>query len=152
MSLVEKIKTDSLEARKAKDGLRATLLTTLYSEVVNVGKNNGNRDTTDAEAVAVVKKFLKGVDETITHLGKNEMTEATAKAMMVARDERIILDGYMPKQLSEAELKVAIADLIDALPEKNPKQMGVLMKQLKERYEGQYDGQLASKLIKEALA
>ncbi len=146
MSLVEKIKTDSLNARKAKDGLKATLLTTLYSEVVNVGKNNGNRDTTDAEAVAVVKKFLKGVDETLTALqGSTDPRRDTAQA------EKLVLESYLPTQLSEAELKVAIADLIDALPEKNPKQMGVLMKQMKERYEGQYDGQLASKLIKEAL-
>lgn len=146
MSLVEKIKKDSLEARKAKDGLRATLLTTLYSEVVNVGKNNGNRDTTDAEAVAVVKKFMKGVDETLAALkATTDPRHETALA------EKLVLETYLPKQLSEAELKVAIADLIDALPEKNPKQMGVLMKQMKERYEGQYDGQLASKLIKEAL-
>ena len=151
MSLVEKIKTDSLEARKAKDSLRATLLTTLYSEVVNVGKNNGNRDTTDAEAIAVVKKFLKGVEETINAL-KDPMTAELAARYDTAQAEKLVLETYLPKQLSEAELKVAIADLIGALPEKNPKQMGVLMKQMKERYEGQYDGQLASKLIKEALA
>ena len=147
MSLVEQIKTDSLNARKAKDGLKATLLTTLYSEVANVGKNNGNRDTTDAEAVAVVKKFLKGVDETLVAL-----KATTDPRLDVALAEKSVLETYLPKQLSEAELKVAIADLIDALPEKNPKQMGVLMKQMKKRYEGQYDGQLASKLIKEALA
>lgn len=147
MTLVEQIKIDSLSARKAKDGLKATLLTTLYSEAANVGKNNGNRDTTDAEAIAVVKKFLKGVDETLNFLG-----EKVDPRRDVALVEKAILEAFLPKQMSESELKVAIADLIDALPEKNPKQMGVLMKQLKERYDGQYDGQVAAGLIKQALA
>ena len=147
MTLVEQIKIDSLSARKAKSELKATLLTTLYSEVVNVGKNNGNRDTTDTEAVAVIKKFLKGVDETLNFLG-----EKVDPRRDVALVEKAILEAYLPKQMSEYELKIVIADLIDTLPEKNPKQMGVLMKQLKERYDGQYDGQLASKMIKEQLS
>lgn len=147
MSLVEKIKKDSLEARKAKDGLRATLLTTLYSEVVNVGKNNGNRDTTDAEAVAVVKKFMKGADETLSAL--KATTDPRHETVLA---EKLVLETYLPKQLSEGELKIVVAGLVGALAEKGPKQMGVLMKQLKEQFEGQYDGQLASKLIKEALA
>jgi uncharacterized protein YqeY len=147
MTLVEQIKIDSLSARKAKSELKATLLTTLYSEVVNVGKNNGNRDTTDTEAVAVIKKFLKGVDETLNFLG-----EKVDPRRDVALVEKAILEAYLPKQMSESELKIVIADLIGVLPEKNPKQMGVLMKQLKERYDGQYDGQLASKMIKEQLS
>ena len=87
--ILEKIKNASLAARKAKEALAATLLTTLYSEAVNVGKNNGNRDTTDAEAVAVVKKFLKGVDETISYLEKTGGDNATA--LTTARSEKEIL-------------------------------------------------------------
>jgi len=152
MNILETIKQESLAARKAKDSLKATLLTTLYSEAANVGKNNGNRETTDAEVVAVVKKFIKGVDETITHLGKSEITDTVAKALMVARDERIILDRFMPAQLTELDLQKIVGTMAQELPERNPKQMGVLMKQLKERYEGQYDGTVASKVIKAILA
>ena len=151
MSLLEKIKSESLAARKAKEAVKATLLTTLYSEAANVGKNDGNRETTDAEVVAVVKKFLKGVDETIAHLGKSVMNEAIANAMMVARDERIILDGFMPVQLTELDLQKIVGTMAQALPDRGPKQMGVLMKQLKDKYEGQYDGALASKTIKAIL-
>ena len=49
MTLFSQIKADQLAARKAKDGLKATLLTTLIGELTAIGKNDGNREVTDAE-------------------------------------------------------------------------------------------------------
>ena len=100
MSLVDEIKQASLAARKAKDTVASSLLTTLFSDVVNVGKNSGNRGTTDVEAVAVVKKFLKGVEETIAAFdGKQDTRLDTALI------ERELLMKFLPQQLSEEQLK-----------------------------------------------
>lgn len=66
--------------------------------------------------------------------------------------EREILEQYRPAQLNEQQLQHILHDMVQALQERTPKQMGVIMKRLKETYEGQYDGALASKLIKELLA
>ena len=66
--LLETINQDRNEARKMKYTATATLLTTLYSEAQMVGKNDGNRETTDAEVVAVIKKFVKNIDETLSNL------------------------------------------------------------------------------------
>ncbi len=148
MSLLEKIKADSLTARKAKNTVRATLLVTLYSEAANIGKNNGNRETTDAEVNAVIMKFIKGVDLTLEAL-KDSGDVARVEA---AQNEKSVLLEYAMKQLTEAELTSVISDIVATLPEVNQKQMGTVMKSLKASYEGQYDGQLASKLIKQALA
>lgn len=149
MSVLERIKEHSLTARKAKDTFKATLLTTLYSEAVNVGKNNGNRLTTDAETVAVVKKFVNGVNETISAMkGVAETDDRYANAVQ----EKTILEQYIPVQLTELELQKIVGTMAQALPDRGPKQMGVLMKQLKEKYDGQYDGALASKVIKAILA
>lgn len=63
--LIVKIKHDQLVARKNRDQIESTLLTTLIGEADMVGKNNGNRDPFDEEVISVVKKFLKGVNETI---------------------------------------------------------------------------------------
>ena len=57
MTIAEQIKAASLTARKARDTVASALLTTLLSDVVMIGKNAG-RETTDAEAVAIVKKFI----------------------------------------------------------------------------------------------
>lgn len=148
MSLLEQIKADSLSARKTGQKLAATLLTTLYSEAANVGKNKGNRQTTDEEVVAVVKKFIKGVDETITYLNKGD---DNIDALNTAIAEKAILVKYTPTQLDEQALSNVISLLVDTLPDRSPKQMGTVMKMLKEKHEGQYDGKLASSLIKAAL-
>lgn len=146
MSLLAKIKSDSLTARKNHDSFRGTLLTTLYSEAATVGKNDGNRETTDTEVVAVVKKFVKGADETLAIL--NADPARNAEAIAIITQEKTILESYLPAQLSEAELQAVLANLVDSLADRSPKQMGAVMKQLKASHEGTYDGALASKLIK----
>ena len=147
MTLIERIKEDNLAARKNRDQVRATLLTTLFSEAVSVGKNAGNRETTDAETLAVIKKFIKGIDDTLS-----AMKDKTDPRCVTACAEREILEQYRPTQLNEQQLQHILHDMVQALQERTPKQMGVIMKRLKEAYEGQYDGALASKLIKELLA
>ena len=64
MSLIQDIKSASLVARKARETKKAESLITLYSEASMIGKNDGNRESTDAETIAVIKKFIKNIDET----------------------------------------------------------------------------------------
>ena len=66
--LIEKIKEDSLRARKDRNTWKANLLTTLYAEASMIGKNKGNRVSTDEETTAVITKFLKNAQETKTVL------------------------------------------------------------------------------------
>lgn len=151
MTLIEKIKQDQIAARKEKNALKAALLTTLMGEAIAIGKNDGNRDVTDSEVTALVKKFIKGVDETIAVMPDASNVDGSADRYVNLLKEKDILTGYLPTQLSELELQKIIGTMSQSLPEKSPKQMGVLMKQLKEQYEGQYDGALASKVIKAVL-
>ena len=131
MSLMEQIKTEQIAARKAGDS-RASLLTTLLGEASMVGKNAG-RETTDQEVVAVVKKFIKNVDETINAL---TMRNQDASAFLM---ERGVLEQYLPMQLSEDALR-QVAEC--------QKDMPSFMKHLKENFAGKYDGKLASMVAK----
>ena len=77
MSLIIEIKSAQLAARKARDSFTASSLTTLIGEAEMVGKNAG-REVTDAEVVAVLKKFVKNIDETTTVLSREQpLTQAT---------------------------------------------------------------------------
>ena len=141
MTLIEKVKADQIYARKAHDSVKASLLTTLLGEATAIGKNDGNREVTDAEVVALAKKFMKGIDETINALMMHNK-DATQFLM-----ERGILETYLPKQLNqeetEAALKAAIAEV--------GANMGKVMGYMKANYEGQYDGKLASMIVKTLL-
>ena len=131
MTLIEQIKQKQIAARKAGSA-EASLLTTLLGEAAMVGKNAG-RETTDQEVVAVVKKFIKNIDETVSALSSRGQDAASFLA------ERSVLERFLPLQLTELAL-VNIAQ--------NHKSMPEFMKFLKENHAGQYDGKLASIVAK----
>ena len=137
--LINTLRKDQLEARKNKDKLKSTLLTTLIGEASMIGKNNGNRESTDKEVFDVIKKFIKNINTTI------ELVEDVNDL----KTEKTILESYLPKQLTEEELDNIIVSAIKENNYDNIKQMGAIMKFLKDNYNGLYDGSTASKIIKE---
>ncbi len=146
MSLIQQIKKDQLRARKNKNTTESTILTTLIGESEAIGKNNGNRESTDNEVVVVIKKFIKNNLELI-NLVKPESDRCKA-----AICENKLLTNYIPTQLVEAELRTIIQKRISTLSDISPKLMGKTMTWLKENYTDQYDGKLASKVVKDLLS
>ena len=142
---LKKIKKEQLQARKSKDKFKASILTTLISEIEIVGKNKRNGETSEEEAIKVIEKFKKNAESTKDLMIEND-----------ALDEEIenkyweieLYKEYLPKQLSEDELRNIIKDIIDHDSDIN---IGKVMGFLKKQYNGQYDGKLASKLVKELL-
>jgi hypothetical protein len=157
--LLEKIKADSITARKAKDTTAANLLTTLYSEAAMVGKNIGNRESTDVEVMSVIAKFLKNAEETFrltaltltSAMGQYGMLHDLSAARVSTLTAEIrILKGYMPQQLTEQNIGDIVSRLIhDNAGTGGPKlNMGMIMAHLKATYGGQYDGKMASAVVK----
>jgi len=145
MSLLQQIKKDQIHARK-EEPWNAPLLTTLLSEAAMVGKNDGNRESTDEEVIAIVKKFIKGSEELM-----NAVKDPECIPYQTAREEIKILSQYLPVQMTEEEIREAVQLCIATLDELSPQLMGKIMGWLKEKYEGRYDGKLASKIVKELL-
>jgi len=132
MSLMTQIKDLQIAARKQGNSA-ASLYTTLLGEAGMIGKNAGNRETTDAEVVAVVKKFIKNVDETIVALTQRNQDTSVFTA------ERQLLEQFLPQQLTQQTLE-NLARQCSSMPE--------FMKHLKQNYAGQYDGALAQQVAK----
>lgn len=147
--LLETLKNDALAARKAREAVQSALLTTLVAEAARIGKDDGNRDSTDAEVVAVVKKFIKNTEETLRAL--NAKPDAKDAAQQAAR-ELEILKAYLPKQATEADIRAKATELVSQLADRSPKQMGAIMAGLSAAFEGNLDKALASRIVKEALA
>lgn len=137
MSLLQKLKNDQLSLRKLKNSKDALILTTLIGEASIIGKNNGNRESTDSEVITVIKKFIKNIEETLKIVPDHE------KSLY----EKDILTKYLPEQLTNIELE----DIVLKLKTENNFKMGDIMKYLKENFEGRYDGKNASQLIKKIL-
>jgi len=147
--LISQIKSDALEARKARQIDTATLLTTLYSEASMIGKNVGNRESTDAEVLQVIKKFVKNANEVKNILLKNNKDASSVIS------EINVLSKYLPQKMSYEELGHIIRGIIKGLTlteDKSPKLMGEVMGMLKILHGGQYDGKMASEIVKKGLA
>lgn len=145
---IETLRSMQLQARKEKNTVVASLLTTLISEVEMKGKNDGNRLPTPGENIAVIKKFLDNTAETMKVLPESDPRYAAAVI------EKTTLEGLLPKQMDDAVMRMCVQQLIDLEPaeERGPKMMGVIMGKMKALYDGQYDGKALSGIVKELLA
>lgn len=144
MSLLQRIKDDQLQSRKDRDKDKSSLLTTLIGEASMLGKNDGNRESTDAEVIAIIKKFVKNLNEVIS------VTD-TVTVIIIAQDEIDTLEKYLPEQITGMRLKITIQGVIVSIGAESIRDMGKIMKALKDNYDGYYDGKEASAIVKELL-
>jgi hypothetical protein len=139
--MINRIKKEQLKARKGKDKFTTSVLTALISEITTIGKNNGNRETTEQESIGVIKKFKKNVVETMKVVSDEEKKKELEK-------EISIYDNFLPQMMTENETSTAIEAIIVEMENPN---MGLVMKELKTNYGAQLDMALASKLVKQKL-
>jgi len=145
MQIMGRIRNDFLEARKAR---LATVgpLSALVGAVETKEKTFvPQRAATDAEVVAVIKTFINGLDETMQKL-RNASTPDQERIDAVTA-ERAMFDAYMPQQMDEQAIRAFIAPRVAA-----GEVMGLIMGALKSERGGQYDGAMASRIVKEAIA
>lgn len=139
--LFEKLQNDSLQARKNKEADRAALLVTVLSQVKTMAIDDGHREPNDQDVIKVIRSFLKGIHETLELANKGVIS---GDEKLKIELEKSILESYLPQQLTADNLK-------KILTEAGVKNIGEAMKLLKEKYDGQYDGKMASAVAKEVL-
>lgn len=136
---LKKLEQNTLQARKNREGEKATLLTTVLAQVKTRAIDDGHRQANDEDVIAVVRQFLKSANENI------ELAKKNHNDISQFENEKNILQNYLPQQMSEDELTQAIKEL-------GANNIGEAMKGLKEKYHGRYDGKLASQIVKKILA
>ena len=129
--LIEKINEDFMSAYKAKEMVKKDFLGVLKTEV-----SRNTKVPNDDIVIGKIKSMIKNAAAT------NSLSEV----------ELEILNQYLPTQLSEDELKVIITEATTTLNVNNIRGMGMVMGYLKTHYDGQYDGKLASNIIKTKLS
>ena len=139
--LLTQIKKDRMLAKKNGNEKTYESLTTLFSEIQRMDKEDQEKDDMVQKVIVKSVKSLK------------EMIEATGSGDTSPFEEEIkILSEYLPKQMDENELKALIETLVKEEGAESPRDMGKIMKRLSTDYKGQYDGKAASQLVKEALS
>ena len=129
MTIQEIIITDMKQALREKNEKVRDLLRVVIGEFNRQGK-----EVSDDVAISIIKKMVQNARD------QDVISEAK------------ILEFYLPSQMDELELKRVLMNHIMNYDESpTMKNMGEIMSLLKENYTGQYDGKLASTLVRELL-
>jgi hypothetical protein len=141
MALQDRILEDLKAAMKAKDEVAKQTLRMLRSELSKKEVELG-RDLEEKDELAVLTSAVKSRKDSVAEYekaGRADLADAE-------RAEIAVIERYLPKQLDEDEAREAIEALAKELGVTEKKQMGPLMKAVMERYRGQIDGKVASRI------
>lgn len=141
--MFKKINDDIKTAMKAKDTLRLETLRMMKSKILLV---NARGALPEAEIIKIITKYSKSLKEEITEAEKVGRQETADKA----KKELEIVKEYLPKQLSEDEIKQAVAQAVQELGASSMKDMGNVMKAVLAKHPG-IDGKIVSQLVRAAL-
>jgi hypothetical protein len=147
MSIVDRIEQDMKEALKAGDKLKVTVLRGLKSDIKY--KQIAVGDTlSDEQCTEVLSSNAKKRRESIDQFQKAGRDDLTRKEQA----ELDIIRNYLPKQLTEDQIKQLITEAIAEAGAESPKDMGNVMKILMPKIKGQADGKLVNRMVSEALS
>ncbi len=149
MGLRERLDADLKAAMKEKDELKLSVVRMLKS-AVKYREVEGEKAVTLDEAgiLQVVATEIKRRRDSVEQYraGKREDLARKEEA------EIVILQGYLPAQLSEAELRAKVDEVVARVGAKGPKDMGAVMKALMPEVQGRAEGKAVSDLVKQRLA
>ena len=147
MSLLQNIDKNVAEALKAGDKITVTVLRGLKSDLKYRRIEKGD-ELTDDDILAVLTHAAKQRRDSIEQFAAGGREDLVAKE----RAELEIIQAYLPKQLSEDELREIISAAIAETGAVSPAQLGLVMKVVMPKVKGVADGKLINKLAAELLA
>lgn len=149
MALKSQIDNDVKAALLGGDRFRADVLRGLKAVILNeeVAQNKRDEGLDDATVEQLIAKEVKKRLDSVqqyTAAARPELAETEAA-------EAKILEEYLPEQLSEEDIKVAIDDTIGELGVSGPQAMGQVIGAVKAKLGNTADGGTIARLVKEAL-
>ena len=150
MSLKKQIEKKFNEALKSKDKNIYPTLRLVVSAIKDAeiaGRSKGQKDMSDSELTAILKKMIKQRNESCEvykKAGRNELLENETREIEV-------ISAFLPKQLSEAETKKICEEAIKSTGASSIKDMGNVMGVLKSKHSNTLDFSKVSSIIKELL-
>ena len=149
MTLEQQIQEDIKAAMKAKDSVALAATRAVKGEILLFKTaEGGSKEVTDDAVLKMIQKLVKQRKESAEQfvaagrqeLADNELAEAT------------IMERYLPKQLSEAEVEEKVKAIIAEVGATSIKDMGKVMGAANKALAGQSDGRTISTVVKRLLA
>ena len=149
MALFEQVSNDIKEAMKARDKVRLETLRNIKKVFIEAKTAPGASDTLeDAAALKILAKLAKqGKESAATYVQQNRQDLADDELAQVA-----VIEEYLPKQLSEAEIEAVVKTIIADTGAQGMKDMGKVMGMATKQLAGKAEGGVISAKVKQLLA
>ncbi len=147
MSLRNKIPEDLKSALRNKNAVELSVLRMLQSAIRNREIDKNKSELTDEEVIEVIGSEIKKQKESIEGYMKGQRQDLVDKE----KAELDVLIKYMPKQMTEEEVRDEVRKAIKEAGTNSLKYIGKVMKIIIPRTKGKADGALVNKVVKEEL-
>jgi len=146
MSLKEKLADDFKAALKNKDNIRKSVITMIRAAIKQYEVDN-KVEIDDDKIIQIISKQVKQKRDAIVEFNKGKRQDLVDET----NNEIQILMEYLPKQLTEEEVREIVNESINKLNAQGPKDMGKVMQDVMPKVKGKADGKLVSSIVKELL-
>ncbi len=149
MALEQQIQEDIKTAMKAKDAVATAATRAIKGEILLFKTSEGgSKEVTDGDILKMIQKLIKQRKESaeqFTAAGRQELADNELA-------EAAVMEKYLPKQLSEAEVEEKIKAIIAEVGATSIKDMGKVMGAANKALAGQSDGRTISTVVKRLLS
>lgn len=149
MSLEKEISKGIMDAMKAKDTVRLSALRNIKKFIIEAKTAGTSVDELpDADVIRIISKLAKqGTDSAELYKSQNRQDLADEELSQVA-----IMQEYLPKQLSDAELTEAVKAIIERTGATSMKEMGKVMGIASKELAGKVEGKAVADKVKQLLS
>jgi uncharacterized protein YqeY len=148
MSFTDKINTDIKNAMLAREKEKLAALRDIKSKLLLEATSGGSGEVSDEAAMKICMKLHKQRIETYELYKTQGRQDLADEELFQAK----VIEEYLPKMLSEDEVKAEVAAAISQVGASGPQDMGKVMGALTGKLAGKADGKLIAALVKEALS
>jgi uncharacterized protein YqeY len=147
MALLDRIQTDMVQAMKAKDEIRLSVLRMMKS-ALQKQQIDSMKPLNEASEMQVMNTLLKQRRESVDLFRKGGREELAKKE----EAEIGVVEEYLPSAPTPAEIEEAVSAAIAETGATSPKQMGAVMKAAQAKLAGKrVDGKVLSEMVKQRL-
>ncbi len=148
MALEQQIQKDIMEAMKAHNTVRTNAVRAIKSEILLAKTSGAGAEITDGDVIKLIQKLIKQRKESAAMYAQGGRQDLADNELAEAAE----MEGYLPKQLSEAEVEEIVKGIISETGASSMTDMGKVMGLATKKLAGQADGRTVSTIVKKLLA
>lgn len=149
MSLETKINQDIKAAMLAKEKEKLEALRAVKAAILLIKTSkSGSDEVSEAEEIATLSRLVKQRKEAATMYKEQNRQELFEEEMFQVG----VIEAYLPKQMSEDEVREALKTIISDVNASSAKDMGKVMGVAQKQFAGAADNKIVSQIVKELLS